>query len=216
MRFLTILLSLISLVITGFSQDIIVKNNGSVLRATILGTDFKSVKYSVDDAAPVISGMKDIKEFVWNGETYIIKTFFDKKKAEDKFVRIIETGVVNLYSMGGTISTEIAPERSSSRPRFSVGVGSGGGAGLGGNINFGGNRGDVAPRPTNVKTAYFIEKPGTGAIQEVMLNNINGTKALLMQKLGDDIDLAGRIKNLEELDGKGLIAYVKAYNEGRK
>lgn len=201
----------------GYAQDIVVKKNNDVIRCTILGTDFKSVRYSVDDAIPVISTIKDVKEFVWNGESYIIKTFFDKKKAEDFFVKIIETGVINLYAIGGTISSGVPVEKVKSKPQVQIGIGSGGmsGLGLGGGINIGRNRVEQAPTSTTVKTRYYIEKPGTGAIQEVNLNNLSATKSLLLLKLGDDADLAERIKNIDELDGKGLIAFIIAYNSAR-
>lgn len=200
---------------TTLAQDIVVKKNGDVLRATILGTDFMSVRYSVNEAAPVISGLKDVKEFVWNGETYITKTFFGSKKAVDRFVRIVETGIVNLYSIGGTLSTENAPEPVRKGPRISVGLGTGGGSGVGGGVNFGRQNTPQSNLPKQVKTSYFIEKPGSGPILELNLENMTGLRSILQQKLGDDERIASRIKTLTELDGKELIALIATYNAAK-
>ncbi|RYY10518.1 MAG: hypothetical protein EOO04_36765, partial [Chitinophagaceae bacterium] len=77
------------------------KQNGEVLRGTILVADHRSVKFSVEEGAVIVGTLKEIKQFVWNGETYIIKTLFGTKKSEDVFVRIVESGKVNLYAIGG-------------------------------------------------------------------------------------------------------------------
>ncbi|RZL07633.1 MAG: hypothetical protein EOO89_22765 [Pedobacter sp.] len=203
----------------GLTQDIIVKSNGDVLRGTIKGTDFTSVKYSIEEGPDIIGGIKDIKQFVWNGETYIIKTFFNGKRADDRFVRIVETGKVNLYSVGGVFAAPAASEpRVKVRPTIGIGTGTGGfGGGVGGSITIGGGRRNDLPASTGrSKLFYFIEKPGTGALQEVSIGDAEKTRNLLLQKLGDDEDLSGRIKASESFDGKLLTAFVKAYNDMHK
>lgn len=146
--FKSLFISLLCLTLKSYSQDIIVKTNGDILRGTILGTDYTVLKYTLDDKTQIISGMKEVKQFVWNAETFIIKTFFGKKKAEDRFVKIIETGKVNLYAIGGN-NVAAAPQepRVKVRPNIGIGMGSGGGmgGGVGGTISFGGGRRDDQP-----------------------------------------------------------------------
>lgn len=201
---------------TACSQDILVHSNGDIERTTILGTDFSSVKYTLGDGSSAVLGLKELKEFVWNGETYVKKTFFDQKKAQDRFAKLIETGTVNLYAIGGANNVPSAPEsRVKVRPSIGIGTGTGGmGGGIGGSISFGGGRSE-APVSRSSKTFYFIEKPGTGAIQEVPVTDTRKTAAILLQKLGDDADLADRIKNTDEFTSSALIAFIKAYNANK-
>jgi hypothetical protein len=47
-------------------------------------------------------------------------------------------------------------------------------------------------------------------------NKLETTKALLLQKLTNDEDLAERIKATEAFTEKNLPAFIKAYNEMHK
>lgn len=214
--FLTFLICTISL-LTVHAQDILVHSNGDIERTTILGTDFSSVKYTLGDGSAAVLGLKELKEFVWNGETYTKKTFFDQKKAQDRFAKVIELGTVNLYAIGGANNVASAPEsRVKVRPSIGIGTGTGGmGGGIGGSISIGGGRRAQEPVSRGSKTFYFIEKPGTGAIQEVPVSDTRKTAAILLQKLGDDTDLAERIKGTDEFTSNALIAFIKAYNANK-
>lgn len=195
------------------AQDVIVHANGDIERTTILGTDYSSVKYTLGDGSAAILTLKQVKEFMWNGETYIKKTFFDQKKAYDRFVKVIELGKVNLYAIGGSNQVTSAPEsRVKVRPNFGVGMGTGGlGGGIGGTISIGGGRSEVS-QPRSTRTFYFVEKPGSGPILEVPVTDTRKTSAILLQKIGDDTDLASRIKETDEFTASALIAFIKAYN----
>jgi hypothetical protein len=106
------------------------------------------------------------------------------------------------------------------RPTFGVGIGSGGfGGGFGGGITIGGGgrrNDDQANTGPKGKVSYFLEKPGTGPMQEVNLDNSNAVKTILLQKLTNDEDLAESIKATESFDSKNLTAYIKAYNSSGK
>ncbi len=165
---------------------------------------------------------KDIESFVWYGETYVSKPFLVKKILEIRFFKLIESGIVNLYTFGDKKVTEQPQQaRVKVRPTFGVGMGSGGfGGGLGGGISIGGggNRRDVetVANPTNGKVFYYIEKPGTGPMQEAPLENTSALKTVLLQKLTNDDDLTERIKMSEGFTDLNLIAFIRAYNAGRK
>ncbi len=83
------------------AQDFIVKNNDDVIRGTIKGTDYFSVFISANDEADVILPAKDIKNFFWNGNSFVSKGFANGRNFEYRFVKVIEMGTVNLYSFGG-------------------------------------------------------------------------------------------------------------------
>ncbi len=203
-----------------FAQDAVLISEGNFVRGIIKGTNFSSVAIMQDDQTIKEFQAKDIQSFIWNGETYASKPIVVKKKMEFRFFRIIETGVVNLYAYGDKAVTEQAPQqRVKIRPSIGIGMGSGGfGGGLGGGITIGGGRRNEeqpAGGPRG-KVTYFIERPGTGAMQEVVLENTNAVKAILLQKLTNDEDLALSIKATESFDAKNLAAYVKAYNSAKK
>jgi hypothetical protein len=204
------------------AQDAVLISDGNFVRGVIKGTNYSTVALQQEDETIVQYQAKDIQSFVWNGETYVSKPILVKKKLETRFFKLIESGIVNLYSFGDKKVTE-APQqaRVKVRPTFGVGMGSGGfGGGLGGGISIGNGGGrkdtETITNPTNGKIFYFIEKPGTGPMQEVVLENTPASKTILLQKLGNDEDLAERIKGSEGFTDLNLIAFVKAYNAGVK
>lgn len=204
-----------------FAQDAILISEGNFVRGVIKGTNFSSVAIMEDDQTIKEYQAKDIQSFVWNGETYASKPIVVKKKMEFKFFKVIETGTVNLYSFGDKGVVEQAPQpRVKVRPSIGIGMGTGGfGGGLGGGVSFGGggrSNDEQATTGPKGKVSYFIEKPGTGPMQEVNLANVNAVKATLLQKFTNDDDLAASIKATESFDPKNLAAYVKAYNSGKK
>ena len=204
------------------AQDAILISEGNFVRGVIKGTNFISVAITEDDINIKEYQAKDIHSFVWNGETYASKPILVKKKMEFRFFKVLETGTVNLYTYGDKGQVEEAPQpRPKIRPTFGVGMGTGGfGGGLGGGVSIGGGGGRRNDQPiTNgpkQKVTYFIEKPGTGPMQEVNLDNTNAVKAILLQKLTNEEDLAESIKATESFDPKNLSAYVKAYNASGK
>jgi hypothetical protein len=203
-----------------FAQDAVLISEGNFVRGVIKGTNFSSVALQEDDQMIKEYQAKDIQSFIWNGETYASKPIVVKKKMEFRFFKLLESGNVNLYSYGDKAETpQAAQPRVKVRPSIGVGMGTGGfGGGLGGGITFGGGRRDNE-QPTNGvkgKVSYFIEKPGTGPMQEVNLDNTNAVKTILLLKLNNDDDLAESIKATEGFDAKNLAAYVKAYNAGKK
>lgn len=222
MKALKIFLVLILFVSKLYAQDAVVISEGNFIRGTIQGTNFSTVAILEDDKTIKQYEAKDIQSFLWNGATYESKPIVVNKKMEFKFFRLMEGGSVNLYSFGEKAMEEqpIAPQRSKVKPSFSVGLGSGGfGGGLGGGISIGGGgRRDEEPRvqTPKIKTTYFLEKPGTGPMQEINLTNTTAVKNILVQKLGNDKDLAQRIKDTENFDVKTVTAFVLAYNSGRK
>jgi len=204
------------------AQDAILISEGNFVRGVIQGTNFSSVAIMNDDQTVSQYQAKDIQSFVWNGETYASKPIVVKKKMEFRFFKLIETGVVNLYAYGDkSVSTQPVQQRVKVRPSIGLGVGSGGyGGGLGGGISIGlgGGRRNEEPTTVTGKVSYYIEKPGTGPMQEIKLNGakIADIRSLLLQKLTNDEDLAARINATESFEGKDLAAYVKAYNEMHK
>lgn len=204
-----------------FAQDAVLISEGNFVRGVIKGTNFISVAIAEDNQLIKEYQAKDIQSFLWNGETYVSKPIIVKKKAESRFFKLIESGTVNLYSYGDKASTpEVVQPRVKVRPSIGIGMGSGGfgGAGVGGGITIGGGRrnDDQTVGASKGKVTYFIEKPGTGAMQEVNLDNTNAVKTLLLLKLNNDEDLAESIKATDGFDPKNLAAYVKAYNASGK
>lgn len=206
------------------AQDAVLISEGNFVRGEIKGTDFESVFIQLEEQGIKEYKAKDIQSFLWNGDTYVSKPIIIGKKAAIKFFKLIEGGKVNLYSIGGTSGVEAPVKpRPKARPTFGVGMGTGGIGGVGGgiSINLGGNRNDVE-RPAGAlpkaKEFYFIEKPGTGPIQEIAADGskTSATKALLLQKLTGDEGLTESIKATEFFDEKVLIALVKSYNESVK
>ncbi|WP_199117278.1 hypothetical protein [Pedobacter sp. ASV28] len=207
------------------AQDAVLISEGNFVRGVVQGTNFESVFIQTDEQEVKEYKAKDIQSFIWNGDTYVSKPIIIGKKAAIKFFKLIEGGKVNLYSYGSTSAVEEpAQPRVKARPTFGVGMGTGGGmgGGLGGgvSINLGGRRNTEQPSGAAPKTKvlYFIEKPGTGPIQEIYADGskTTTTKALLLQKLTGDEGLTESIKATESFDDKTLIALVKSYNESVK
>lgn len=209
------------------AQDAIVISEGNFIRGTIQGTDFATVILKNEDESLSQFKAKDIKEFLWNGETYVSKPIVIKKRMELRFFKVVEQGAVNLYSIGGNTSgiEEPQPKRARIRPSIGVGGGTGGFGGLGGGvgITIGGGRNRQNDQPKQVgPTAYFIEKFGTGPMQEIPVDAGNSDaknqqiKNMLLQKLTNDEDLAERIKATESFDAKLVKSFVAAYNDMHK
>lgn len=208
--------------IKAVAQDAVVISEGNFVRGEIKGTDFESVFIQIDDQAIKEYKAKDVRSFLWNGDTYESKPIIIGKKSAIKFFKLVEGGTVNLYSIGSTSEAEQpnyqAPVKS--KPRVGVSLGTGGmGSGVG--ISFGGGGGqyEQATRPIGKpKVFYFIEKPGSGPIQEIAADGsrTSATKNLLLQKLTGDEGLRESIKSTESFDEKVLIALVKSYNESVK
>jgi hypothetical protein len=208
-----------------FAQDAVIIADGNFVRGTVQGTDFETVRLLKDDKTVADYKAKDIKEFLWNGDTFVSKPVVLKKKMEHRFFKVEELGAVNLYSMGNT-SVEEAPEkRVRVRPSIGVGLGSGGygGVGFGGGITIGGGGGrrEGGKNGKNRRAEYYIEKLGTGSLQAIPLDgNSEGkteqVKTILLQKLTNDEDLAERIKATESFDAKSVQAFVSAYNAMRE
>lgn len=203
------------------AQDAILISEGNFVRGVIKGTNYSTVALQQEDQTIVQYQAKDIESFVWNGETYMSKPILVKKKLETRFFKLIESGAVNLYSFGDKkVAEQPQQARVKVRPTFGVGLGSGGfGGGLGGGISIGGGGGrrdnETVGNPTNGKVFYFIEKPGSGPMQEIILENTTALKTVLLQKLSNDEDLAERIKESESFTDLNLIAFVKAYNASK-
>mgnify|MGYP003575623475 FL=1 len=208
------------------AQDAVLVSEGNFVRGEIKGTNYESVFIQLEEQGLKEYKAKDIRSFLWNGDTYESKPYIVGKKAVVKFFKLIESGKVNLYAVGGTSGVEepVQP-RVKARPTFGVGMGTGGGmgGGLGGgvSINLGGNRGGAerpAGAPPKAKVFYFIAKPGTGPMQEIAADGSRtaATKNLLLAKLTGDEGLTESIKATESFDEKMLIALVKSYNEAVK
>jgi len=222
-------LFLATIILSGFqivyAQDFIVKNNDDVIRGTIKGTDYFSVFISANDEADLILPARDVKNFFWNGNSYLSKGFATGKNLEYRFVKVIEMGKVNLYSFGGE---KLMPVQKQKKVRFSpsIGIGTGtggyGGMGLGGGVSIGGGR-NMTERPAGAPVVrYFIEKPGVGPLQEIPIKAITEdsrkaeVKTILLQKLGDEPGLKERVEADTALNVKEVTELVKAYNEAKK
>ncbi|WP_231460559.1 hypothetical protein [Pedobacter sp. Leaf132] len=222
--FLSILVSVFAL--TASAQDFIVKNNDDVIRGTIKGTDYFSVYISANDEADVILLAKDVKNFFWNGNSYISKGFANKKNFEYRFVKVIETGAINLYSFGGGTLMPVKKEKNVRfRPSIGIGTGTGGlgGMGMGGGISIGGGRNSGPEPPIGALVVrYFIEKPGTGPLQEIPIKAITEdtrkaeVRSILLQKLGDKPAIKEKIEANSSLNSKDVVELVREYNEGKK
>jgi hypothetical protein len=221
-----LLTTLLVIALRSSAQDAVVIASGDFVRGTIQGTNFSTVILKNDDETIVQYKASDIKEFLWNGETYVSKPIVIKKKMEHRFFKIIEQGAVNLYAIGGTTSIEQPqPKRARIRPSVGVGTGTGGFGGVGGGVGIsfgGGRRNDAEQVNRNLPTSYFIEKFGTGPMQEIPADGGNSSgkteliKSILLQKLTNDEDLAERIKATETFDAKLIKAFVAAYNDMQK
>ena len=208
------------------AQDVIVKNSDEVIRGTIKGTDYFSVYISANDEADVILPAKDIKNFFWNGNSFVSKGFANGKNFEYRFVKVIELGAVNLYSFGGgTLVPAVKEKKVKFRPSVGIGTGTGGfgGMGMGGGISIGGGRNSAPERPAGAPVVrYFIEKPGTGPLQEVPMKALTdedkkvNVKNILLQKMSDQPNLKNKIESTSEFNSRDVIELVKEYNSTKK
>jgi len=226
-KLFSLLLAFSIMAIGAKAQDAVVISDGNFVRGTIQGTDFSTVILKNDDETISQYKAKDIKEFLWNGETYISKPIVVKKRMEHRFFQVIERGTVNLYSIGGNAAADAPqPKRARIRPSVGIGGGTGGFGGLGGGVGItlgggGRNRDDNQPRQAG-PTAYFLERYGSGPMVEIPVNAGNSdnknqlVKNALLQKLTNDEDLAERIKATESFDAKLIKAFVAAYNDMHK
>lgn len=211
---------------SGFAQDFIVKNNDDVIRGTVKGTDYFSVYISANDEADVILPAKDVKNFFWNGNSFVSKGFANGKNFEYRFVKLIEMGTVNLYSFGGgTLVPAVKEKKVKFRPSVGIGTGTGGfgGMGMGGGISIGGGRSTAPERPAGAPVIrYFIEKPGAGPLQEVPMKAITdedkkaNVKSILLQKLGDNAGLKAKVESSTDFNSREVIEWVKEYNATKK
>ena len=221
MKILRFVFGLCLLIVSAKAQDAVLISNGNFVRGVIQSTNFESVFLQTEEDGVKEYKAKDIQSFLWNGDTYVSKPIIIGKKAALKFFKLIEGGVVNLYSYGSTSAVEekLQP-RVKSRPSFGVGMGTGGGMGGGISIDLGGRRAQEQPTGSapKAKVFYFIEKPGTGPIQEIAADGSRtaATKNLLLTKLTGDEGLIESIKATESFNEKTLIALVKSYNESVK
>ncbi|MFD2285415.1 hypothetical protein GJU39_04505 [Pedobacter petrophilus] len=209
---------------TGSAQDFIVKNNDDVIRGTIKGTDYFSVFISANDQQDVILPAKEVKNFFWNGNSFLSKGFANGKNFEYRFVKVMEIGTVNLYSFGGgTLMPAVKEKKVRFRPSVGIGTGTGGfgGMGVGGGISIGGGRNAAPERSGAAAVRYFIEKPGTGPLQEVPMKAITdedkkaGVKTVLLQKLGDQPGLKAKIETATDLNSRDVVSWVQEYNMKR-
>lgn len=208
------------------AQDFIVKNNDEVIRGTIKGTDYFSVFISANDEADVILPAKDVKNFFWNGDSFVSKGFANGRNFEYRFVKVIEMGTVNLYSFGGgTLVPAVKEKKVKFRPSIGIGTGTGGygGMGMGGGISIGGGRNTAPERPAGAPAIrYFIEKPGTGPLQEVPMKAITEdtkkteVKNILLQKMGDQPALRAKVEAGTDFNSRDVIEWVKEYNATKK
>jgi hypothetical protein len=205
------------------AQDIIVIKEGNFIRGTIKATNFSSVIFKNDQESMVQYEAKDIKEFVWNGETYVSKPILISKRMEFRFFRLLEQGTVNLYSIGGnTMAAEPPQKRAKVRPSVAVGGGTGGlGGGVG--ISIGGGRRSEADQPKRIMpTTYFIERLGTGPLMEIPVEGTNSEgkaqhiKNILLQKLTGSADISERINATEAFDASHVRSFVVDYNALKK
>ncbi|CAH0306451.1 hypothetical protein SRABI27_04592 [Pedobacter sp. Bi27] len=208
------------------AQDFIVKNNDDVIRGTIKGTDYFSVFISANDEADVILPAKDVKNFFWNGDSFLSKGFANGRNFEYRFVKIIEMGTVNLYSFGGgTLVPAVKEKKVKFRPSIGIGTGTGGygGMGMGGGISIGSGRNAAPERPAGAPVVrYFIEKPGAGPLQEVPMKAITEDtkkteiKNILLQKIGDQPTLKAKVEAGTDFNSRDVIEWVKEYNATKK
>lgn len=205
------------------AQDFIVKNNDDVIRGTIKGTDYYSVFISANDETDIILPAKEVKNFFWNGNSFLSKGFANGKNFEYRFVKLIELGTVNLYSFGGgSLVPPVKDKKVRFRPSVGIGTGTGGfgGMGMGGGISIGGGNRNAAPeRPAGAPVIrYFIEKPGAGPLQEIQMKAITdedkraNVKAVLLQKMSDNTILKSKIESETQFNSREVIELIKEYN----
>ena len=210
--------------LTAAAQDAVVIEDGNFIRGTVQGTDYQTVSIKTDDGEVKIFNAKDIKQFLWDGETFVSMPFVIHKHTDYRFFKLIEGGAVNLYSMGGHAGPEKTKRnRVRVMPSFGLGIGTGGfgsGIGFGGGLSIlggGGRRDDDQPRPDR-HALFYIEKPGFGDMQEITPDpdnsdaNYDYIKKTLLNMLSDDNDLTDRIQHMDNFDMKAIDSLVRAYN----
>jgi len=226
MKIFNLFILFFSITFTTYAQDFIVKNNDDVIRGTIKGTDYFSVFISANDEADVILPARDVKNFFWNGDSFVSKGFANGRNFEYRFVKVIEMGTVNLYSFGGgTLVPQVKEKKVKFRPSIGIGTGTGGygGMGMGGGISIGGGRNAAPERPAGAPVVrYFIEKPGAGPLQEVPMKAITEdtkkieVKNILLQKMGDQPALKAKVEAGTDFNSREVIEWVKEYNATKK
>lgn len=226
MKILLSILLFLSVGTGSFAQDFILKNDDDVIRGTIKGTDYFSVLISANDEADVILPAKDVKNFFWNGDSYLSKGFANGRNFEYRFVKVIELGTVNLYAFGGgTLMPPTKDKKVRFRPSVGIGTGTGGfgGMGMGGGISIGGGRSAAPERLAGAPAVrYFIEKPGAGPLQEVPMKAITdedkkaSVKTILLQKIGDNESMKAKVENSVSFDSREVIELIKEYNSIKK
>ena len=226
MKIFSFFILFFSIIITAQAQDFIVKINDDVIRGTIKGTDYFSVFISANDEADVILPAKDVKNFFWNGDSFVSKGFANGRNFEYRFVKVIEMGTVNLYSFGGgTLVPAVKEKKVKFRPSIGIGTGTGGygGMGMGGGISIGSGRNTAPERPAGAPVVrYFIEKPGAGPLQEVPMKAITedtkktDVKNILLQKIGDQPALKAKVEAGTDFNSRDVIEWVKEYNATKK
>lgn len=207
---------------TAAAQDAVVIADGNFIRGTIQGTDFVMVGIKTDNGDVQQFNAKDIKEFLWNGETFVSKPFVTNHKTDYRFFKLIESGTVNLYTMGSGSLTAEKPKRKRVRfmPSIGLGIGTGGfgGVGLGGGISIDSRRDDDDQPRRERRALIYIEKPGTGDMLEITPDrdhsdaNSDYIKNTLLDKFADDRDLSARVKSIDNFDAKTIQSLVKTYN----
>jgi hypothetical protein len=219
----TLLLGLFCL--SAAAQDAVVISEGNFLRGTIKSTNFISVILQDENDTYKEFFAKDIKEFNWNGDTYVSKPIVVKKRMEHRFFKLVSYGAVNLYAFGGNTGVaEEAPaaKRPRIRPNVGVGMGSGMGSGVGGgiSIDLGGRRNaEPVAAKRSIPSFYFIERLGS-PMQQLPINLAEASpadpttqmKSILLQKLTGNAAIEQRIKDAPSFDEKELIALIKDYN----
>lgn len=212
------------LALTVHAQDAVVIDTGNFVRGTIQGTDFVTVSIKDDNNGQVqIFKAQDIKEFLWNGVTFVSKPFVINKKTDYRFFKLVESGTVNLYSMGGLLTNE-KPKRKRVRfiPSVGIGIGTGGfgsGIGVGGGVTFGGGRRDDDEQGRSERRSlYYIDKKGSPEMLEITPDVDNSKMAMeyiksaLLEKFADDNNISARVKEMDKFDLKSIQALIKDYN----
>lgn len=208
------------------AQDAVVISEGNFVRGEIKGTNFEIVAIEKENNTIAQYNAKDVQSFIWNGQTYESKPILIDRKPVIRFFKLIAGGVVNLYSMGDMASTEAVKmpkaEKRRIKPQIGIGMGSGGFGGLGGGISFGNGgsntqTGQLPNKNLGWRVSYYMDKPGTGAIQEISLDpaKAEGLRKILLQKLGDNQKVVETIKTTRFFNEKNLPELVATYNEAQ-
>lgn len=222
-KYLSFFLLFSMLTLSAAAQDAVVIEDGNFIRGTVQGTDYVSVSIKTDDGEVKVFNAKDIKQFLWDGETYYSMPFVIHKQTEFRFFKLLEGGAINLYAMGGHAGPDKQKHRSGGlrvMPSIGLGFGTGGfGSGIGLNfIGGGGGRRDDAPPGPDRHALYYIEKPGFGDMQEITPDpnnsdaNYNYIKTTLLDKMADDNDLVNRIQHMDNFDVKAIQSLIRSYN----